>query len=90
MMNLTNGLFNSWGWECHDKKHDEDELPVDIFHYLFGDDVLPVSPLEPDEVMYSLPLLMDTVKTIKKSPSRNPTTREEVKELKFINEGPTI
>jgi len=90
MMNLTNGLFNIWGWECHNMKHDEDEPPVDIFHYLFGDDVLPVSPLEPDEVMYSLPLLMDTVKAIKKSPSRNPTTREEVKELKFINEGPPI
>ena len=89
MMNLTNGLFNTWGWECRGKKHDEDGSIMDIFYYLFGDDVLSVSPLEPDEIMYSSTLLMNTITTIKKSLSRN-ATNEEVKELKFINEGPRL
>ena len=39
---------------------------------------------------YELFALQGAIKTIKKSPLRNPTTREEIKELKFINEGPRI
>ena len=89
-MNLTNGIFNSWGWECRGKKENSSET-MDIFYYLFGDDFLSVKP--PVDGPIHSPFLIELVKDIQDTwrNSTNTTTKErndETQNIRLINDIP--
>jgi hypothetical protein len=78
-MNLSNGLVNMWGWECDGGTKDGSSL--DIFYYLFGDyAVLSVTPLRPDDLIYSS-VLIEIIKKIKDESSL--AKNLPLKELRF-------
>ncbi len=79
-MNLTNGLLNSWGWECKGTKDNGDTM--DIFYYLFGNDRLSVPPSSIDGPIHS-PFLIELVKDIQNA-WRN-STNSIIKSLNNTN-----
>ena len=84
-MNYTNGLFNSWGWECKGKKENSSDT-MDIFYYLFGDDVLSV-PILPQPPIINRPFVADLRRKIKDA-SDKAHLMEANKTMRIINEMP--
>ena len=85
-MNLTNGLSNSWGWECQGKKENSTET-MDIFYYLFGDDLLSVPTTKTQRPMIDHPYLVGLRRQITDASARL-QIKDADKGVRIINEIP--